>query len=385
MFSTMLTLFLLTGLLSSVTLAAGPTKPVLRAVAEEDVGQTMASFPGITFTQPKTRRSASEKRSMNRVLDRFQETPNWTPLRRFTGPRSGHMSAAVTLGNTHRQHGGTGYENITATTAYGTQYGVDVHFNNQKLTLALDTGSSDTWAVSAKANCTSFFAGSCYFGPGFAGGFTEAPAASEHLYIQYGDGEVVQGPIGYMTVTVGGLAVANQTVALANDTLWNGNNVTSGILGLAYPSITNAYGGPFGEHDPWYQKQYAPFFANMVAQGLAENYFSVAISRDQAGGALAFGGVPEDLAGVDYSTTAMAPIIIVSLSLGDYLHGENVGWLIDLAHQANLVDQKDTASQYSFYTIIPDGWIFGTSTDSRRLPYIIDTGTTLIYAPSGPS
>lgn len=314
MFRSILNFLLATGFLAAATSAAGPIKPIVRAVTSQDVESALAPLPGIAFTQPQcsSLRSAATKRSK----DRFRAADSWLPVRGYAGPRSGHMSATNALGSTQRTHGGTGgYENVTAANAYGTQYAVDVLFNKQKLTLALDTGSSDTWAVATASNCTWGYYSSCYFGPSFAGGFNKEPPLSEHLYIRYGDGEIVQGPIGYMDVTVGGLRVENQIVALANDTLWNGNNVTSGILGLAYPSITNAYGGPFGDHSPWYQMEYAPIFSNMVAQGLSDNYFSIAINRDESDGVLAFGGVPQDLKGVDYSTLGMTDIIIVCCSL----------------------------------------------------------------------
>lgn len=290
----------------------GYSSAALRALTKDALDSALrAPLPGFTFSQPSSpsRKSAAEKRAK----DRFQVTEHWTPLHAYKGPGSGHRSATNTLGNAQRKHGGgSGYENITSTSAYGTQYGVDVKFNKQKLTLALDTGSSDTWAVSSTSNCTGYFT-SCFFGPSYAGGFSNGPILDEHLYIQYGDGEVVQGPIGFMDVTVGGIQVKNQTVALANDTLWNGNNVTSGILGLAFPSITNAYAGPFGVHSPWYQMEYAPVFSNMVAQGLVDNHFSIAISRDASDGVLGLGGVPEHLDGVDYSNMAMTDIIIVCM------------------------------------------------------------------------
>lgn len=291
-----------------IALVTGQSSPTSKALTKEDLATALAPLPGIEFRQPssKSRKSASEKRAK----DRFKATKHWTPLHAYKGPRSGHMSVTNALGSVQRKHGGSGYENITSIGAYGTQYGVDVEFNKQKLTLALDTGSSDTWAVGSKSNCTGWFA-SCFFGPSYTGGFNEEPDEDQHLYAQYGDGEVVQGPIGFMDVTVCGIRVTNQTVALANDTLWNGNNVTSGILGLAYPSITNAYAGPFGTHSSWYQVEYAPVFSNMVSQGLVDNHFSIAISRDALNGVLGFGGVPEDLKGVDYSNMGMTDIIIV--------------------------------------------------------------------------
>lgn len=51
--------------------------------------------------------------------------------------------------------------------------------------------------------------------------------------------------------------------------------------------------------------------------------------------------------------------------------------------QANVANNKHSAMDYSFYTIIPDGWYFGSSTDDKKMPFIVDTGTTLIYLPTG--
>lgn len=314
MFSSIFNFLLAAGFLASAASTHPQSASTLKVLTKKDLDLALTPLPGIEFSKPtpKFQKSAAEKRAK----DRFQATEHWTPLHAYKGPRSGHMSATNTLGRVQRKYGGSGYENITSTSAYGTQYGVDVKFNNQRLTLALDTGSSDTWAVSSKANCTGYmYLSSCFFGPSYAGGFDKKTVSDEHLYIKYGDGEVVQGPIGMMNVTVGGIRVINQTVALANDTFWNGNNVTSGILGLAYPSITNAYVGPFGEHSPWYQMEYSPIFSNMVAQGLVDNHFSIAISRDASDGVLGLGGVPEHLNGVDYDSLAMTDIIIVSFNL----------------------------------------------------------------------
>ena len=37
---------------------------------------------------------------------------------------------------------------------------------------------------------------------------------------------------------------------------------------------------------------------------------------------------------------------------------------------------------YSFYTIIPDGFKYGQTTDLTKYPMIIDSGTTMLYLPS---
>lgn len=49
--------------------------------------------------------------------------------------------------------------------------------------------------------------------------------------------------------------------------------------------------------------------------------------------------------------------------------------------QANLVGQPETAWKYSFYTIVPDGMRWDQTTDTTKYPYIVDTGTTMLYLP----
>lgn len=49
--------------------------------------------------------------------------------------------------------------------------------------------------------------------------------------------------------------------------------------------------------------------------------------------------------------------------------------------QANLVGQPETAWKYSFYTIVPDGMKWDQTTDTTKYPYIVDTGTTMLYLP----
>lgn len=307
MFTVMFKALLVMGPFVPFTIATTLSALPVRSVYQRDVSSALAPLPGIKFSQPSPN---SKPMSDKRAKDRFQHTENWTPIHSYKGARSGRLSAAATLGRLQRMYGGHGYENITSTNAYGLSYGVEVTFNSQPLVLTLDTGSSDTWAVSAKSNCTNWY-GSCLFGPAYHGGFPDGPLDGKHFYIEYGDGEIVQGPMGQMSVSVAGLHVKNQTVALANSTLWEGNNITSGILGLAYPSLTNAYEGSFGDHEPEYKLQYSPVLANMVDQGLVENYFSIAISRNSDDGVIAFGGVPGHIEGLEYDTKAMTDIIIV--------------------------------------------------------------------------
>jgi hypothetical protein len=54
-----------------------------------------------------------------------------------------------------------------------------------------------------------------------------------------------------------------------------------------------------------------------------------------------------------------------------------------LWRQANLDPSGPSQAswKYSFYTIIVDGWEFGESTNTQKHPFVVDSGTTLIYLP----
>ncbi|ROW06817.1 hypothetical protein VMCG_03990 [Cytospora schulzeri] len=326
-------------LAASSLAAARPATPSLEPLTEEAREAALSPLPGVTFRYGPP---ASQRTSKREPKDRFKKTKNYSHL----------------------------------------------HPYEQRLVLDLDTGSSDTWAFWSGTNCTDATGAAiaspyCRFGPRYGGNFTYGPIAGEHFHVAYGDGETVVGSLGYMDVTVGGVRVRNQTVGLANETVWQGNNVSSGVLGLAYPGLTNAFYGPKGHEEPYYAMQYSPVFSSMVDQGLVEDFFSIAINRaggNSSAGMVAFGGIPEGIDGVDYDTTAQADIIVVShflrpsnprkhiISPEVWAHAKT----LDLPNgQANVANIKHSASDYSFYTIIPDGWYFGSSTDDKKMPFII--------------
>ncbi|KAK3320423.1 aspartic peptidase domain-containing protein [Cercophora scortea] len=312
--------------------------------------------PGISFKTPKATHPWT-------AIEVTSPTHNVQRLRSFRGSKTNARSVAAILGAHQRQVGGFGYENITTTTAYGTQYATDVTWNGFRTMLLLDTGSSDTWVVQREFFCIDYSGQivpqiACGFGPTYPGDFQYGPTNPEqHMFIQYGDGEVVTGPMGFSDITVGNITVARQEVCLANTTYWFGNNQTSGLMGLAFPSLTNAYLGTSEDHDPGNQLEYSPLFTSMVNQGKIPPLFSIAIDRNSSSGMLAWGGIPP-ATGIDHGKTATLDMIIT-----------------------NLIDQPATAYEYSFYTIIPDGWQYDQTTDLKKFPYIVDSGTTLCYLP----
>lgn len=283
---------------------AGIYAPSL-ATARSDFVDALSPLPGVSFKLTKGHRSSTA----DKVTNNFQH------VHALRGDGTNTKSVASILGAHQRQVGGNGYQNITSTTAYGTQYAIELAFADVPLQVLLDTGSSDTWIVQEGFECVDFAGedvdtATCGFGPAYPGDFQYGAIPEQHIYIQYGDGEIVYGPVGYSDITLGNITVKRQEAGLANTTYWYGNNVTSGVLGLAYPSLTNAYLGSGYEHNWLDEVSYSPIFTSMVNQGLVLPYFSMAINRNSSGGLIAWGGIPP-VKGLDYSTAVSMDIIVV--------------------------------------------------------------------------
>ena len=83
----------------------------------------------------------------------------------------------------------------------------------------------------------------------------------------YGDGTGLNGTVGFETVAVGGLKVQWQEIGVAEKAYWNGDSVSSGLLGLAYPAITSVFKGTDPNNDTKKtQEPYNPFFYTALAE-----------------------------------------------------------------------------------------------------------------------
>ncbi|KAK9436704.1 Peptidase A1 [Metarhizium brunneum] len=271
------------------------------------------------------------------------------------------VSSLVQILQTPPSHGQHTYQNISTTGNLSTQYAIQCGWDGAPVWLLLDTGSADTWAVQTGFEChdshgTKHNQAACAFGNPHVKKFQNGPIDGLHFYLKYGSGEKVFGPMGYADISCGGVSVPRQQAGLANYTYWHGNNLTVGILGLAYPSITSAFYGEIGQEAAWNAIQYVPFLTNAIMQGSIDPVFSVALAKNSSDGIIAWGGLPRVQRASD--VYAETDLII-----------------------ANLVGSAETSWRYSFYTIIPDGIIWGQRMDKTKFPYIVDTGTTMNYLP----
>ncbi|EFY92248.1 aspartic-type endopeptidase, putative [Metarhizium acridum CQMa 102] len=225
------------------------------------------------------------------------------------------VSSLVQILQTPPSHGQHTYQNISTTGNLSTQYAIQCGWDGAPVWLLLDTGSADTWAVQNGFEChdsdgTKHNQAACAFGNPHVREFQNGPIDGLHFYLKYGSGEKVFGPMGYADISCGGVSVPRQQAGLANYTYWHGNNLTVGILGLAYPSITSAFYGEIGKEAAWNAIQYVPFLTNAIMQGSIDPVFSVALAKNSSNGIIAWGGLPRVQTATD--VYAKADLIIVS-------------------------------------------------------------------------
>ena len=201
----------------------------------------------------------------------------------------------------------------------------------------------------------------------------------QNFNISYADGEFLNGDMVRENITFANVAVSQQLIGVVDYAAWNGDSISSGLVGLAYPLLTNAYPGtdPTKDESGSYEI-YDPLFTTIWKRNQTLPVFSLALQRGDAhalssnGGVLAIGGIPNIKHG---SFFASADIAI------------------------SRIDAASGEPQYQFYTITIDGWAYsnnkGAIFDTRGTgnprytpvvssgdnSVIVDSGTSLIFAP----
>ena len=253
----------------------------------------------------------------------------------------------------------------------GADYVVPVTLGQQRLNLIVDTGSSDTWAPVANYTCINLFSymptrqAICDFGPTWNIGLSSTwkRVAGQRLDVTYGDGTFARGAIVQETVTVGQIAVVGQEVGAVNYTGWRGNGGDSGLMGMAFEALDNAYpiGAPTVDAN---RIRYDPIFRSMYRSGQVAPVFAIKIGRNETG-SLSLGGVPNDVT----TTTPYAT--------ADF--------------EYTVVDGISNSS-FSFYTVNMTATYgpgagaanatSGNQTTGAVFPGIVDSGTTGVYLPT---
>lgn len=248
--------------------------------------------------------------------------------------------------------------------------------------MVVDTGSSDPWLVVTGFSCYDPVDDSpqdedfCAFGPLYEStqSSTFVPIADENFNISYADGEYLTGSLAYESFRMAGIDVSSQQFGVVDQAAWNGDGMSSGLLGFAYRTLTSAYAGSNDSSDVRGQTLlYNPLFVNMYENEGVPPVFSMAIDRIQSnGGVIGIGGIPDIPHAPFWATTDIHPVN---------------------------VNGSDGQPVYEFYTIDIDGFAISNSTSSQFNPYdnenvyktqlmgngtdvIVDSGTSLCYVPN---
>ena len=268
----------------------------------------------------------------------------------------------------------------------GQTFATDLKIGSQSFQATVDTGSSDTWVVGRGFQCISSGArvpeSKCMFGPAYniSSRFKRIP--NENLNLTYDDGSCVTGVFGKETVTIAGIPIKNQQVGVVDYASYAADGVSSGLIGLADPSLTSAFAGTDPALDYTSQIIYNPVITNLFNTGYVAPVFSLALERSSissgtaAGGFLAIGGLPPVVSSPIFATAPFQLATITDAST-------NISTL-----------------QYQYYTIVVNSFTYERSdetnwthpgfpsrfpplTNSSHHQVIVDSGTVLIYLPTG--
>ena len=252
-------------------------------------------------------------------------------------------------------------------------FSADITVGFQTLRAALDTGSSDTWFLTQNANCTEIdtlqpvapsecgFSGLRYTPDG-----TFEQDTNSHLNDSYGNTEQVTGPLGHTKLMFGGITIPKQAVGGATYASLGGNPAgnISGIIGLAYPSLTSAFPGTDPSKDTICTNKtdpttcgpipYSPLLSTIFSSNLTAPLFAFALSRGTTtGGTMTIGGIPR-LHEPHINVTASAAPLIATVPIEPYAN----------------------ATSLSFYTASSSGFHYPNSLpNAGQGQYLIDSGT----------
>lgn len=229
----------------------------------------------------------------------FESQPKHEALRRFLDHDGTH----------YRSH--KSQTSLSTVSLHGTSYVTDVTVGTQSIPLLIDTGSADLWVapnnfVCLDADDNEVSQSECGFPVLFEGDLSGGIVPDQYFSIYYGSGQFAYGPYGLENVSLGGITVTGQQVALpSTGFIQSSTGDYSGILGLGYPSMVAARNGtalqpalnntdPFASYDPW--------FFSAIKKNLTQPVFSLALNID-GGGLLGIGGALDVPIIGDYATT----------------------------------------------------------------------------------
>ncbi|KAH9895126.1 acid protease [Cubamyces lactineus] len=265
------------------------------------------------------------------VRDRNKHRNNLLNLQRNMGRQAfnegAHIRPVANYSSTH-ESGNDKRQAEALTDEGGDQYwagNIAIGTPGQTFLIDFDTGSADLWVPSL--NCTSSYCSNKHkYNPASSSSETRK---SGTFSIKYGDGSTVSGPVYTDTVSVAGVSVKNQYFSPVNTlSAMFGSEADDGILGLAFPAISNL--------------RQSPFFNSAKSQGAVKNgVFAFKLAK--SGSELYLGGTDTSL------------------------------------YSGSIESHSVTGS--GFWQLGNAKLSVGTKTIESGVQTIIDSGTTIIYGP----
>nr|GAT49690.1 acid protease [Mycena chlorophos] len=333
-----------------------------------------------------TRRRAVAPRSFEERAQTVLPAADFSVAVSGKAPRRKSKSAALTAlrGRPFPSKPGSGGSDTVpvAGSDFDEEYLTNATVGGQPFSLIIDTGSSDTWVAQKGFNCfdlngNPISEADCAFGTaGFdpTASKTFKPFPNVSFNITYGDGEFLSGPVGFDTVSVGGLTVKSQEIGVPNLAAWEGDGINTGLIGLAFPDLTSVYNTTNPQDaSAANQLPYDPLFFTAVKERAVKNtFFSVALDRgsfeqqendpyDPNLGFLSFGGI--------------APVPVTSTQVTIPVEGYSA---------TTGIPSSAKGSPFFFYTVNVEKFTFPGSAGilTANNNTILDTGTTLDYVPT---
>ncbi len=112
------------------------------------------------------------------------------------------------------------------------------------------------------------------------------------------------------SLTVSNVTAKKQQIGLATKGVWRGDDLSSGILGLGLPGLTDSFSGETAaatRDNLLGSVAYSPLVTTMATQ--VSPIFSLALSRDKTQSWLAWGGIPNTIKTVgEWATTPLKKV-----------------------------------------------------------------------------
>ncbi|EAT80295.2 hypothetical protein SNOG_12482 [Parastagonospora nodorum SN15] len=250
----------------------------------------------------------------------------------------------------------------------GRIYITNVTMAGQKFAMVIDTGSSDTWLATTNFQCLDPDYGTplsntyCAF-PSYynRAGSSTWRSINADFNVTYAGGEFLNGKLGTENLGIGGISrgqspfvTVKQTIGAVDSGYWNGDGISSGLMGLAYPALAKGINNR--------QLNYTSILYTLLALRRPTT------AQPRAGGLLAIGGIPSSIT----NDGRWVQVPVQPLVQGIY------------AYYSITVDGYDitppTASGTPTSSRAPTATPTGRYASSKQ-NMIIDSGTSLLYFP----